>query len=155
MRLCTRRLMEKQSGIWTTVNGATTENIRLGTELLQLPKPWCFGLCHKTIDTTIATHLLLMKQLSWKCVFLLTHWRFFLRPQVSLLPMRKHWQDDDNVVFFFYSRDENIGPVLPLLSYREDWKLWRLSEKVAAETDSVFRKSWVSCIIPSALSQLL
>lgn len=108
MHLCTRRLMEKQSGIWTTVNGATTENIRLGTELLQLPKPWCFGLCHKTIDTTIATHLLLMKQLSWKCVFLLTHWRFFLRPQVSLLPMRKHWQDDDNVVFFFTAETRTL-----------------------------------------------
>lgn len=69
-------------------------------------------------------------------------------------PMRKHWQDDDN----FLKAETRISVPSPLSSHRErfeNFEDFQRNSRGAAEKVSVFRKAWISCIIPSALSPLL
>lgn len=84
---------EKVIKIQTGVEGASPENVWLGTELLQQPKKCCLWFMSQTIDTTIITHLSFFWWNSYlgKSVVLT-----FSSSTITILRlMRKHRQDYD------------------------------------------------------------
>lgn len=145
--------------IWARVNGATTENVWLGTELLQLPKEWCSWFMSQGdwYHHHYTPKLLLMKQLSGKmCLLPATQWGLF---QVS--PIWAWWKNTDKTMTTFLTPwDESIRRIFsPSFVFIErgskTFEDLLRDSRGAAEELSVFRKVWMSWIIPNPLSQLL
>lgn len=134
------------------------KNVWLGTELFQLPKQWCLWFMSQSDWYYIITYLNVFWWNSYlrKCVFFLTHCAgFFKSPH-----FRAWWENTDKTMTTFLELwDESMSRIFPLIRFHiarlENFEALLGDCRASAEVVSVFRKVWLSHIIPNPLSQLL
>ena len=111
--------------IWTRVHGGTTENVWLGTELLELPKQCCLWFMSQGdwYPHHYTPKLPLMKQLSWKmCLLPDTLCGLF-----QVFSLWAWWENRDKTMATM-RQERQLRVSSPFIFSERGRKLWRTSE---------------------------